>query len=361
MNVLIVFNHPAPYKVQVFNLLAKKVNLTVLFERRKEKSRPEEFYSSNVYNFKHEIYLNSYYGEEGSYTSKVVKYIKKHHQEFDLIIMNGYSHIAEMKAIRYMHNHKIKFALQINGGIIKKDSAVKKALKTSIISKADYYISPNEASDEYLRYYGAKSKIYRYTYSGLLEKDILSKPVKDKTELRKRLGLPLDKKIFINPSQFIERKNNLKLISLFSNRDEHLVLVGSGVEEEKYREYIASHKMSNVTIISFKEKDELYELYQASDALISLSKEDIFGHTIIEALSQGLPVISSKYIVASLDIIKDDYNGYLVDINNDEEIINAISSVNAGMSENALKSAKDITIEKSAETLLNVMEEIYAK
>ncbi len=31
------------------------------------------------------------------------------------------------------------------------------------------------------------------------------------------------------------------------------------------------------------------------------------------------------------------------------------------MAVNALNSAKDITIEKSAETLLNVMEEIYAK
>ncbi len=284
MNVLIVFNHPAPYKVHVFNLLAKRVNLTVLFERNKERSRPEEFYSSNEYNFKHKIYLDSYYGEEGSFTSKVVKYIKAHHKEYDLIIMNGYSYIAEMKAIRYMHNHKIKFALQINGGVIKKDNAFKKALKTSIISKANYYISPNETSDNYLRHYGATNKIYRYTYSGLFEKDILFRPETNKNELRKKYGLPLDKRIFINPSQFIERKNNMKLLSLFLNRDDHLLLVGSGIEEEKYREYITSHKMSNVTILPFKEKNELYELYQASDALISLSKEDIFGHTIIEAL-----------------------------------------------------------------------------
>ena len=33
MRVLIIFNHPAPYKVSVFNELAKYVDLTVLFER----------------------------------------------------------------------------------------------------------------------------------------------------------------------------------------------------------------------------------------------------------------------------------------------------------------------------------------
>ena len=33
MKVLIVFNQPAPYKVNLFTLLAKEIDLTVIFER----------------------------------------------------------------------------------------------------------------------------------------------------------------------------------------------------------------------------------------------------------------------------------------------------------------------------------------
>ena len=85
MKVLIVFNHPAPYKVLIFNELCKYVDLTVLFERNKAKNRPDEFYSMNKYDFKSITLTDSYIGNEGSLSNNVKKYIKEHHEEFDLI------------------------------------------------------------------------------------------------------------------------------------------------------------------------------------------------------------------------------------------------------------------------------------
>ena len=60
MRVLIIFNHPAPYKVHAFNELAKYVDLTVLFERTKAKDRPDSFYSANKYEFKN-MFLKDHY------------------------------------------------------------------------------------------------------------------------------------------------------------------------------------------------------------------------------------------------------------------------------------------------------------
>ena len=102
MRVLIIFNHPAPYKVNAFNELAKFVDLTVLFERTKAKDRPNSFYSSNEYKFNYLFLKDGYFGREGSLSNNVKKYIKNHHQEYDVILMNGYSHLAELKAIRYI-------------------------------------------------------------------------------------------------------------------------------------------------------------------------------------------------------------------------------------------------------------------
>lgn len=361
MRVLIIFNHPAPYKVSVFNELAKYVDLMVLFERNKAKDRPDSFYSNNHFEFKHVIFTKGYVGREGSLSSEVRNYIKKHHQEYDVILMNGYSHYAEIKAINYMHKHHIKFGLLINGGVAhKNESCLKKSYKSSLIKIADYYISPSKMSNEYLTYYGAdSSRIYNYYYSNYSKADISSASKKEKIELRNKYNLPVDKKIFINPSQFIKRKNNLFLISLFKNRDDVLLLVGDGEENAAYEEYIKEHKMNNVIILPFKKKDELNELYKASDVHITLSKEDIFGHTILESFSNGVPVISSKAVISALEYVKDGFNGFLVDISDKNSIISAMGKIDESFNKNALESAYQTTFENSASSIYEILKREY--
>ena len=357
MRVLIIFNHPAPYKVRVFNELAKYVDLTVIFERNKAKDRPDSFYADNQINFKHIILEKGYIGNEGSTTSEVRNYIRKHHNEFDVILMNGYSHLAEIKAIKYLSKHHIKFGLLINGGVVHKGECYfKKAYKTSLIKKADYYLSPSKMSNEYLKYYGANpNNIFNYYYSNYSNSDISSATFEEKVKYRQKYNLPLAKKIFINPSQFIDRKNNLFLISLFENRDDILLLVGEGEEKVKYEEYIKDHNMNNVIILPFKEKAELNELYKASDVHITLSKEDIFGHTILESFSNGVPVISSKAVISALEYVKDGNNGFLVDISDKSQIIRAMDSINSSFNKNALESARLTTFENSASSIYEIL------
>ena len=55
MKVLIVFNHPAPYKIRLFNELAKHFDLEVIFEREKATNRPDAFYNAKEFNFKYSI------------------------------------------------------------------------------------------------------------------------------------------------------------------------------------------------------------------------------------------------------------------------------------------------------------------
>ena len=197
MRVLIIFNHPAPYKVSVFNELAKYVDLIVLFERNEASDRPDSFYSNNDYQFNHIIFNKGYVGREGSTSNEVKNYIKEHHQEYDVILMNGYSHLAEIKAIKYLAKHKIKFGLLINGGVIRKNEFfLKKAYKKSLVKKADYYISPSQESNKYLIYYGADpERIFNYYYSNYSKNEISSASKEEKQLLREKHNLPLDKKI----------------------------------------------------------------------------------------------------------------------------------------------------------------------
>ena len=94
------------------------------------------------------------------------------------------------------------------------------------------------------------------------------------------------------------------------------------------------------------------------DCFVTLSKEDIFGHTCNEALACGIPVISSKHVVASLHLIKDGYNGYLVDLDDHKSIQKAFNSIKQDMNLNAINTAKENTIEASAKLHIQLFKEV---
>lgn len=360
MKVLIVFNHPAPYKVRLFNELSKYFDLEVIFERQKAKNRPKAFYNAKDLNFKYTILKHGAFGEENSFSGQVKKIIKKRHSEFDLIVMNGYSSIAELRAIYYLNKKHIPYVLYINGGVIKKESNFKRKFKTKIISSAAHYFSPCEEADEYLLYYGAtKEKIFHYIYSTVYDKDILTSPLskEEKMEIRNKYNLPAGD-LYICSSQFINRKNNIQLINCFKNIKPSLLLVGSGKQLQDYKKVIEENNINNVIIMSFKERDELFHLLKCTDGFITLSREDIYGHTINEAFAMRLPVLSSKQVVSSRHLIADGENGFLVDLSNNDEIIEKIQLLKNLSGEKAIEVAKQNTIEKMVLSMVRIIKDL---
>lgn len=361
MKVLIVFNHPAPYKVRAFNELAKYVDLDVIFERTKAGDRPDSFYNCNNYNFNVTFFHKGYFGAEGVISNETVNYIKNNYQKYDHIIMNGYSHVSEMKAISYLHKNNIPFTLMINGGISKKDFFIKKIIKKHFISKASFYLSPCKTANEYLICYGANiENIHLYPYSTYHDDDVINKPLnnEEKMEIRNKYELP-EGKIFISAAQFIKRKNNEQLLELFKNRKDILLLVGSGKDIKKYQKFINDNNMKNVIIRPFLKKDQLFEVMKACDAFITLSNFDIYGQTTLEAFACGLPVISSNKVISSLEYIKNGINGYLVDLSDKNAITTSLNNISyEKMSVNAIKTAYSITVEKTGLSLFNTLKEL---
>ena len=353
MKVLIAFNHPAPYKVKLFNELSKKLDLFVIFERKYAKDRPANFYSEKEYNFNNIVFDKGYLCKENSFTCKLKKYIKENHKKFDLIIMNGYATISEQLAINYMIKHKIPYVLYINGGVIReKENFFIKKLKKRYISNAFAYLSPNEEASKYLTYYGARQNIFHYPYCTYYEKDVKNGCLEysKRIELRKKYGLPTEGKLFISASNFIKRKNNIELFDRFKNTKYSLVLYGDGPLKKKYLKYLAKNNINNVYIKDFIYSNDLMDIMSCCDCFITLSKEDIYGHTTLEAFASGIPVISSKQVVSSLSLVKKFETGFLVSTK--REINDALDLVDYdAMSPFCIMAAKRFSIEKEAEVI----------
>ena len=359
--ILIVFNHPAPYKVRLFNELSKNFEIHVIFERNSNSDRDKNFYFENKYNFiTHKIH-GIKLGKEGMLSCGVKRHLQKN--EYDLVILNGYSHFPEMNAISYLKKWKIPYVLYINGGIIKKESSLKSKIKRHFIRQANAYFSPDEDSNKYLAYYGANEKrIYNYPYSTIYESEIANvKP--NKAEIRKTLGIKFDK-VFVSVGQLIKRKNYLSLVQEWQKFPGNygLFLIGDGKNRKEIEQFISDHNIQNIKLLGSMPREKMFEYIRCSDAFLFPSKEDIYGHVINEAVSQGVPVISTNKVNSANKLIKNGLNGYVLETLQGEEFAKAVDNLmKLDCYESCISTAKENTIEKMSEAHVKMINEVLGK
>ncbi len=105
---------------------------------------------------------------------------------------------------------------------------------------------------------------------------------------------------FINIGYLNKNKNQLELIRAFSKlfkgkKNIKLSILGNGPEYDALRREIdGMHLQNQITLYGFASRDEALKELQNSDAFVLSSKYETFGVVIIEAMSCGLPVVSTK-------------------------------------------------------------------
>lgn len=149
------------------------------------------------------------------------------------------------------------------------------------------------------------------------------------------------------------------------SQDVELYIIG-GSPTQEYLKIVNSLKLKNIIFLEFQQKKQLFEYLKSADIFVLPTREDIWGLVIIEALACGLPVITTNNCVAGRELIKDNYNGFIVPIN-DELVLNKkidflTSTTNLyKFSQNALKSVENYSIERMAEEHFRIFNEIKRK
>ena len=139
--------------------------------------------------------------------------------------------------------------------------------------------------------------------------------VKEKNDLRKSLGLKKDDFVLIQVGELNENKNQIMAIEAMrenvkKNKNIHLLLAGTGVLEDFYKEKIKEYNLEdNVHLLGYRK--DVPRLLKISDVAISVSIREGLGLNLIEAIYCGLPVIATKNRGHS-DIVNDQ-NGILID------------------------------------------------
>ena len=362
-SVLFITNIPAPYRIDFYNELGKEVDLTVLFEAKGASDQGIRFNYNldTITNFK-AVFLSEGNIREKKINWEIVRFLRKN--KFDEIVVTSYSYYTEMIGLIYLKLHRIPYYMETDGGMIRKNENIFKRLyKHYLISGAKGYFSPSTMSDEYLCYYGAdKEKIHRYPFTSLSERDIISASrVSEEQRLSMKEQLHMtEKRILLSEGRFSYEGGYGKGYDTLLKAAECLpksigfYIVGDEPTEEFWN-WKKEKNLTNVHFIGFKNKSDLKEYYLASDAFILLTKGDVWGLVINEAMSYGLPIITTYQCVAGVELVQDDVNGYLVeagDVETTVEKIDKIFNMEAESYEvirqNNIKKMREYSVEKMA-------------
>ena len=140
----------------------------------------------------------------------------------------------------------------------------------------------------------------------------------DKDESRKRLNIPLDKKILLTVSRLNPLKQVDKLIDILQKIDYDFlfVLVGHGTRE--YEQFLKkkAEKLINENKIRFegyKQSEELIHYYNAADLYLHVSRSEGGSVSVMEAMACGLPVFCTD-TGNTAEVLKENNAGVVVGI-----------------------------------------------
>ena len=167
--VLFLTNYPSPYRVRFFDELGKRMDVTVLFADRIEdkKHRNASWYVPSSGSFRDVQLKKTLAVKSNSLCLDVTKWLSR---DYDHIVVCGYSNPTMILAMAWMRMKKIPFWMEVDGGLIREDSAWKHKIKSLLVGCPDRWLSSGRYTTKYLLHYGAvEDRIFRYPFTSLTE------------------------------------------------------------------------------------------------------------------------------------------------------------------------------------------------
>jgi GalNAc-alpha-(1->4)-GalNAc-alpha-(1->3)-diNAcBac-PP-undecaprenol alpha-1,4-N-acetyl-D-galactosaminyltransferase len=178
---------------------------------------------------------------------------------------------------------------------------------------------------------------------------------------------PVDEILLYSRSEYREReniiltvgrldanKNQRLLIEAFANLNVgnwKLIIVGHGDLREEYEELTASKGIAD-KVDFVGNVNKISDFYNKAKIFVFTSQSEGFPNALLEAMSFGLPSISTDCPSGPSEIIKNNENGYLIEVNNRQQLEDRlISLINnpkicLEFSAKAIKSTEKFMIQK---------------
>jgi glycosyltransferase involved in cell wall biosynthesis len=260
----------------------------------------------------------------------------------DLVIIYGYTFTFSTYLLTIIASALMKkpFILcgEPNIADEKTGSRLKRFLRNLILTPcvkgSAAVLALGDASKAYWRHYGAEDKkVFLAVHA--VENDFFSKGAlkarASREEIKIALGLQ-GKTVILYVGQLIKRKGVEYLLRAFARLKQKrgnvaLVIVGDGNLRDELPKLCIKENISDVLFAGRKTREELVKSYGIADVFCLPSLAEAWGLVINEAMAAGLPVVATRMVGATPDLVKDGLNGYVVADGDEVELFNALDKV----------------------------------
>lgn len=169
---------------------------------------------------------------------------------------------------------------------------------------------------------------------------------------------------FISVGSLIFRKRMDLIIEAFANLSNEfnnlkLIIIGEGPEKPKLEDLIGKYNLSSkINLTGRLERNKIAEYMSRSHCFVLPSRAETFGVVYIEAMLMGLPVIATR--CGGPEGFVNIENGILVDIDEENDLVNAMTHMkNAQFQYNRKCISKSIIEKFSNEVVGKQIEDVY--
>lgn len=325
MRILFSTSSLFPYRVNWLDELGKKAQVDVYYLMDIDDARNTEWCAQRPKNCNYTLQKSHKIPKLGLVSFDFIKILKHRAKEYDVIILDGYGFSSQILNILYLNTRTITYFVNIDGMVPKDgENRIVRWLKQQIISRFPYCLCGAYNTNAMLENYGVKSeRIINHPFTSLVEKDIsrIKPTLEEKVAIRQSLGIT-EKKVVVSVGRFSYMNGYGKGYDVLMRSAKHMhsdigwYIIG-GQPTEEFAKMKQEMSLDNVHFVDFMNKDALMQYYRAADVFVLMTLGDVWGLVINEAMSNGLPVITTDRCVAGLDLVKDDENGYIIPVGND--------------------------------------------
>lgn len=184
--------------------------------------------------------------------------------------------------------------------------------------------------------------------------------------LRGQLGYKEDDFVLITVAELNSNKNHAQIIKALApvvkkNKKVYWLIVGEGITKAKLKSLVRYMDIiDNVSFLGYR--TDVPELLNCADAFILTSRREGLPRCIMEAMAVGLPVIASN-IRGVNDLVKNDENGYLVELDNIEHTTEAILNLINQREKGKLmgRKGRELVEKYNLDNVMVEMENIYRR
>src|SRR3989339_40822 len=329
MKVFLLHTDVSPYRLPLFEELAKHVDLQVYHCQYKSKRRKWSvplsdytFKNKILLSFKigpfminptviYELLLNKYdvyvIGEDQRvFFTKIAVFLMAKIYSKPVVLWSG---MVEVNYYEYYKNIIDKYIFNIIGRLY--------------YNLASSFVAYSQATKRYLIDNGAEeSKIF--TGTQVLSRENVFGIFVDKDN-RANSGFK-DKLVILCVSYFDKRKGIdvlIKAVNKLNRKDVSLIILGSGSEEASLKKLAKNNK--NILFPGYLEKEKKAYYYSIADVFVLPTFSDAWGLVVNEAMMFGLPIILTHDAGCSEELVSG--NGYVVNSGNVEELSDALNKI----------------------------------